>query len=141
MYFSLCSCAVSLLTPTKQAGFFTNAKENYFAAPQQLNTEGTIIGHTHVIIEPIIAIDAPEALDPNSFIFFKGINDPLVDGQVSTVVGSGTAAGVPVGTYRLCSQNAAMNHQPVIVRIAQHSNLDDCVYVRPGIALFPLDHH
>ncbi|KAJ7677232.1 hypothetical protein B0H17DRAFT_945192, partial [Mycena rosella] len=37
--------------------------------------------------------------------------------------------GVPAGFYRLCSQNAAMNHQPVIVAIAQHGNRDDCVYV------------
>ncbi|KAJ7881867.1 hypothetical protein B0H13DRAFT_2235522 [Mycena leptocephala] len=119
---------IQLAIKNLDAGFFTNAKENYFAAPQQLNTEGTIVGHTHVVIESITAIDAIEALDPNSFIFFKGINDPLVDGQVSTVVGSAAAAGVPAGTYRLCSQNAAMNHQPVIVPIAQHGNLDDCVY-------------
>ncbi|KAJ7315735.1 hypothetical protein DFH08DRAFT_715280, partial [Mycena albidolilacea] len=59
-----------------------------------------------------------------------GINDPLVNGQVSTVVGNSTQGGVPAGAYRLCSMNAAINHQPVIVPIAQRRMLDDCVYVR-----------
>jgi hypothetical protein len=42
------------------------------------------------------------------------------------------AAGYPASDYRLCSQNEAMNRQPVIVPIAQHGNLDDCVYVSPS---------
>ncbi|KAJ7115107.1 hypothetical protein C8R43DRAFT_1078355 [Mycena crocata] len=106
------------------AGHFTNAKENYYAAPQQLNDQGTIIGHTHVVIEKIQSLTTTEVTDPNVFFFFKGINTGLVDGKVSTEV----TGGCPPGVYRLCSQNAAMNHQPVIVPIAQHGNLDDCVY-------------
>ncbi|KAJ7168330.1 hypothetical protein C8R43DRAFT_984019 [Mycena crocata] len=115
---------ISLALNNVDAGHFTNAKENYYAAPQQLNAQGTIIGHTHVVIEALSAIDQDTFTDPNTFIFFKGINTPLVNGVVSTPV----AAGVPAGVYRLCSQNAAMNHQPVIVPVAQHGNLDDCVY-------------
>jgi hypothetical protein len=38
--------------------------------------------------------------------------------------------GVPAGAYRICSINTAANHQPVLVAIAQHGSLDDCVYVR-----------
>ncbi|KAJ7854919.1 hypothetical protein B0H13DRAFT_2503602 [Mycena leptocephala] len=111
------------------ADHFTNAKENYFAAPQQLNADGVIIGHTHVVIETIPSLTSTTATDPNTFVFFKGINTGLdAEGQVSTLVGSAKTPGVPAGTYRLCSMNAAMNHQPVIVPIAQHGNLDDCVY-------------
>ena len=38
--------------------------------------------------------------------------------------------GIPAGAYRLCSINSSSNHQPVIVPVAQHGSLDDCVYVR-----------
>ncbi|KAJ7728546.1 hypothetical protein B0H16DRAFT_1427991 [Mycena metata] len=110
------------------AGHFTNAQKNYYAAPQQLNADGVIIGHTHVVIESLPALDTITSTDPRKFVFFKGINTGLENGQVSTPVGSASKPGVPAGFYRLCSQNAAMNHQPVIVPIAQHGNLDDCVY-------------
>jgi hypothetical protein len=55
----------------------------------------------------------------------QGINDAGVNGILSTPV----ATGFPAGAYRLCSINSASNHQPVIVPIAQHGSLDDCVYV------------
>ncbi|KAJ7181252.1 hypothetical protein C8R46DRAFT_986399 [Mycena filopes] len=115
------------------AGHFTNAQKNYYAAPQQLNADGVIIGHTHFVIESIPALDTAVATDPRKFVFFKGVNTGLAVGgaaanEVATPVGSASKPGVPAGTYRLCSQNAAMNHQPVIVPIAQHGNLDDCVY-------------
>ncbi|KAJ7478424.1 hypothetical protein FB451DRAFT_1241983, partial [Mycena latifolia] len=103
---------------------FTNAQANYFSAPQQLNAQGTIIGHTHVVIEALPSLASTTATDPNAFFFFKGINSPLTNGSVSTPV----EGGVPPGAYRLCSQNAAMNHQPVVVPVAQHGALDDCVY-------------
>ncbi|KAJ7081213.1 hypothetical protein B0H15DRAFT_473734 [Mycena belliarum] len=106
------------------AGHFTNAQETYFSAPQQLNAQGEIIGHTHVVIEALPSLTSTEASDPNEFFFFKGINSPLVDGAVSTPV----TGGVPEGAYRMCSQNAAANHQPVVVPVAQHGSVDDCVY-------------
>ncbi|KAJ7491211.1 hypothetical protein FB451DRAFT_981489, partial [Mycena latifolia] len=53
-----------------------------------------------------------------------GINTPIVNGAVSTPISVGVSAGI----YRRCSQNGAMNHQPVIVPVAQYGNLDDCVY-------------
>ena len=36
--------------------------------------------------------------------------------------------GLPEGVYRMGSINAAANHQPVIVPVAQHGMLDDIVY-------------
>ncbi|KAJ7184375.1 hypothetical protein C8R46DRAFT_938248 [Mycena filopes] len=106
------------------AGHFTNAQENYFAAPQQLNAQGVIIGHTHVVIEALSTMDQATTTDPKTFVFFKA--SPLLISEKSNL--TMIFAGVPAGFYRLCSQNAAMNHQPVIVPIAQHGNLDDCVY-------------
>ncbi|KAJ3789404.1 hypothetical protein GGU10DRAFT_372215 [Lentinula aff. detonsa] len=105
-------------------GNFVNANENYFAAPQQLNSNGQIIGHTHVVIEAINGLSDTTPTDPQKFAFFKGINTAAVNGQVTADVTS----GVPVGTYRICTINSSSNHQPTIVPIAQHGSLDDCVY-------------
>ncbi|KAJ6606388.1 hypothetical protein DFH09DRAFT_1241947 [Mycena vulgaris] len=121
---------ISMKINNIDAGHFTNAKENYYAAPQQLNAQGTIIGHTHVVIETLSSLTqgtpTPSYFSRNCFIILsQGINTPIENGAVSTPV----VTGVPAGFYRLCSQNAAMNHQPVIVPIAPHGNIDDCVYV------------
>ncbi|THV02669.1 hypothetical protein K435DRAFT_652953 [Dendrothele bispora CBS 962.96] len=107
-----------------QTGNFVNAQENYFAAPQQLNGQGQIIGHTHVVVESINSLGDTKPTDPKTFAFFKGVNGAAVNGAVSADVTS----GLPAGAYRLCSINSSSNHQPVIVPVAQHGSLDDCVY-------------
>ncbi|KAF7319940.1 hypothetical protein MKEN_00777600 [Mycena kentingensis (nom. inval.)] len=107
-----------------QTGSFTNAQKTYFAAPQQLNDKGEIIGHTHIVIETLTSIKQTEATDSTKFFFFKGVNDPAVDGIATAAV----TAGVPVGAYRMCSINTGMNHVPCIGPIAQHGSFDDCTY-------------
>ena len=107
-----------------ETGSFVNAQQSYFAAPQQLNGQGQIIGHSHVVIELLSSLESTEVPDPNVFAFFKGVNTPAQGGQLTAEVNEGLDAG----SYRLCSMNAAMNHQPVIVPVAQHGMIDDCVY-------------
>lgn len=107
-----------------ETGNFVNANENYFAAPQQLNALGAIIGHTHFVVEAINGLADTAVTNPQSFAFFKGVNTPAENGAVSAPVTN----GLPAGTYRLCSINSSSNHQPVIVPVAQHGGLDDCVY-------------
>jgi hypothetical protein len=109
-------------------GFFVNAEENYFAAPQQLNSGGQIIGHSHVVIELIDSIDSTTTSDPNVFAFFKGLNAPAQNGILTATV----ANGLPAGTYKMSSINTASNHQPCLVPIAQHGSLDDAVYFTVG---------
>ncbi|TBU34858.1 hypothetical protein BD311DRAFT_649352 [Dichomitus squalens] len=104
-------------------GNFVNANDNYFAAPQQVNAQGDIKGHSHVVIEQLAALDTTQVTDPTKFVFFKGLNDPAKNGVLSTVV----AGGLPKGTYRLASINTAANHQPALVAVAQHGALDDMV--------------
>ncbi|KIK70372.1 hypothetical protein GYMLUDRAFT_150244 [Collybiopsis luxurians FD-317 M1] len=106
-------------------GNFVNANENYFAAPQQLNAQGLIIGHTHVVIEALTDLAQTTPTNPQQFAFFKGVNTAAVNGAVTADVTN----GIPAGAYRLCSINSSSNHQPAIVPIAQHGSLDDCVYV------------
>ncbi|KAI0656767.1 hypothetical protein C8Q70DRAFT_921013 [Cubamyces menziesii] len=108
-----------------ETGHFTNANENYFAAPQVVNSAGDIQGHSHVVIDPISSIESTTPTDPTAFVFFKGLNDVAQNGVLSAVV----AGGLPAGAYRLASINTAANHQPALVAVAQHGSLDDIVYV------------
>ncbi|KAF5350256.1 hypothetical protein D9758_007859 [Tetrapyrgos nigripes] len=107
-----------------ELGNFVNAQENYFAAPQHLNDQGQIIGHTHVTIDFLGSINDTQPTNPKKFAYFKGVNTPAKDGVASVTVDE----GLPAGFYRLASINAAANHQPVLVPIAQHGSLDDMVY-------------
>jgi hypothetical protein len=108
-----------------QAGAFTNAQTNYYAAPAQVNSDGVLIGHSHLVIEQLNGLDDTSPLDPTKFAFFKGLNDSLdADGTLSASV----AAGLPAGTYRMFSINTAANHQPALASVAQHGSLDDGIY-------------
>jgi len=107
-----------------QTGAFVNAQENYFSAPQQLNGQGQIIGHSHVVVEQLSSLDQTTPTDPKKFAFFKGLNAAAVNGVLTADVTS----GLPSGFYKVSSINTAANHQPVLVPIAQHGSLDDVVY-------------
>lgn len=113
-----------------QTGTFVNAQANYYSAPQQVNAQGQIIGHTHVVIEKLNSLDQTTPTDPNVFAFFKGINGAAQNGIVTADV----TAGLPAGTYKISSINAAANHQPVLVAVAQHGSLDDVAYFTVGAA-------
>jgi len=105
-------------------GNFVNAELSYFAAPQTISPGGPIIGHSHVVVEALSALDQTSPTDPRKFAFFKGLDNAAQGGVLTAAV----AGGLPAGPYRLCSINTAANHQPVLVPIAQHGSLDDCVY-------------
>jgi len=107
-----------------ETGNFVNAQQNYFSAPQELNEQGLIKGHSHVVVQLLPAFDSTEILDPEVFAFFKGLNDAAKGGVLSADV----TDGLPPGIYRLSSINTASNHQPVLGPIAQHGSLDDAVY-------------
>ncbi|KAH7926196.1 hypothetical protein BV22DRAFT_375416 [Leucogyrophana mollusca] len=115
---------VSLAIQGMQTGFFVNAEENYFAAPQQLNAQGQIQGHSHIVIEQLDSLTQTTPTDPTKFAFFKGLNDAAQNGVLTADVTS----GLPEGTYKISTINTASNHQPLLVPIAQHGSLDDAVY-------------
>ncbi|CAK5264987.1 unnamed protein product [Mycena citricolor] len=116
---------VQLALKNIQTGVFTNAAFTYFMAPQKLNAQGQIIGHTHVVIEALSALGQTTPTDPTKFVFFKGIDAPADANGIATAA---VTAGVPAGSYRICSINTSANHVPAIVPIAQHGMLDDCAY-------------
>lgn len=109
-----------------QTGAFTNAANTYYAAPQQLNNAGQIIGHNHVVIEEIPSLDSTQPTNPRVFAFFKGLNNAAANGQLTADVTN----GLPAGTYRLSSISSAANHQSVVMPVAQRGAVDDAVYVR-----------
>jgi hypothetical protein len=113
---------VTLISTNIKLGVFTNAQENYLAAPQTLDlSTKVIIGHTHVTIQLLTSQTTPP--DPSKFAFFKGINTPAdQQGQVSADV----AGGLPPGDYRVCTMTSAANHQPVVMPVAQRGSQDDC---------------
>ncbi|KAF8912910.1 hypothetical protein CPB84DRAFT_1700448 [Gymnopilus junonius] len=117
---------ITMAVANFETGNFVNAEENYFAAPQQLNGQGQIVGHSHVVVEQLSALDQTTPTDPKKFAFFKGLNAAAVNGVLTADVTS----GLPAGFYKVSSINTAANHQPVLVPIAQHGSLDDAVYVR-----------
>jgi len=115
---------VTMAIQGMETGNFVNAQENYFAAPQQLNSKGQIVGHSHIVIEAIDSLSQTTPTDPGQFAFFQGLNAAAKNGVLTAVV----AKGLPTGTYRMASINTAANHQPCLVPIAQHGSLDDAVY-------------
>lgn len=48
-----------------------NAKQNYYAAPAQVDGNGVLIGHSHVVVEKLTSLTQTEVTDPNVFAFFK----------------------------------------------------------------------
>ncbi|KAI0330155.1 hypothetical protein GY45DRAFT_777326 [Cubamyces sp. BRFM 1775] len=114
---------VQLAVAHLETGHFTNAAENYFAAPQVVNAQGDVQGHSHVVIEQLTDLAQATPTDPTKFAFFKGLNDVAQDGVLSVVV-----PGLPAGVYRMASINSAANHQPALVAVAQHGALDDMIY-------------
>lgn len=116
---------VSMAIQNLITGNFVNAAQNYFAAPQQLNAQGIITGHSHVVIQQMESLTSTKVLDPATFAFFKGLNAAAQGGILSADV----PGGLGPGTYRLASINTAANHQPALVPVAQHGSLDDVVYV------------
>jgi hypothetical protein len=116
---------IKLRVSKLQTGNFVNPQTNYFAAPQQLNKQGRVIGHSHVVVERVSSLRQDTPTDPNVFAFFKGVNDKADSQGILTAT---VEKGLPAGTYRLASIIAAANHQPVIVAVAQRGTLDDAVY-------------
>ena len=107
-----------------ETGNFVNPNENFFSAPQQVNaSSGNIKGHSHVVIEQIPSLNSTTPTDPTRFTFFKGLNAAAQNGILTADV----TGGIPAGFYRLASINAAANHQPALVAVAQHGALDDMV--------------
>jgi transcription initiation factor TFIID subunit 15 len=90
------------------AGVFTNPTTTYFAAPQQLDDSGNVIGHSHVTVQNIGALNPSTPPDAQTFDFFLGIDD---DGNGQGLLTAAVDTGLLPGTYRVCTITSASNHQ------------------------------
>ncbi|CAI4218232.1 unnamed protein product [Parascedosporium putredinis] len=81
-------------TQNLAAGSFTNPQETYYSAPQDLDGQGRIIGHTHVTVQDLGNNLTPQ--NPPSaqqFVFFKGIND---QGNGQGILSATVTGGLPL---------------------------------------------
>ena len=115
----------SLGTEGMQTGDFTNADTTYFAAPQQLNGAGQVIGHNHITCQTINSLTDTSIPNPQQFAFFKGLNAAAVNGALTAVV----TGGLGPGFYRACSITTTANHVSVAGPVAQRGSFEDCVRV------------
>ncbi|KAM5381927.1 hypothetical protein ACJZ2D_002715 [Fusarium nematophilum] len=101
------------------AGSFTNATSTYYAAPQDLDGNGNIIGHTHVTVQDTgNSLTPNQPLNPQQFAFFKGINDA---GNGQGLLTATVEGGLPAGNFRICTMSSSSNHQPVLMPVAQRA--------------------
>ena len=115
------SFTVKTKTINLDTGFFSDPKVDYYTRPQTLGKNGFVQGHSHVTIQKL---DGNKVPDPRKIAFFKGLNDPAVNGGFLNVEVTG---GLPAGKYRLCTMTASFTHQPTLMPIAQRGSQDDCV--------------
>jgi hypothetical protein len=116
---------VSLVNANIVTGFFSDPNLQYYLFPQNLDpATGFIKGHQHVTVQSLARSNvAPNA---QQFEFFKGLNDPAVNGILSVVIPAGTLS---VGLHRICSISGSESHQPVVMPVAQRGSQDDCIRV------------
>jgi len=117
---------VELVVRNFDTGHFSNSATNWLAAPQSVNDSGELMGHSHIVIEPVSSYLSEDPMDPLQFIFFKAMNPAAVNNVLSVTV----TGGVPPGVYRISSLNSAINHQPPLVSVASRGASDDIVYFR-----------
>jgi hypothetical protein len=105
-------------------GFFTDPNFSYYTDAQSLNAEGKINGHSHVVIEEIKADGFP---DPKAPIFFRGLDQDTVTGELSLVVPGNVFSSS--GIYRICTITSSSSHQPILLPIARRGTADDCIRI------------
>lgn len=115
---------ITVKTSNLRAGHLVNPTTNYYTAPQDLDENGNIIGHCHVVVQSLgTSLQATAPPNPREFAFFKGIDDA---GDGKGLLQTQLDGGLPAGVYRICTMIAARNHQPVTMPIAQRGAQDDC---------------
>jgi hypothetical protein len=102
-------------------GHFTNVETTFMAGPVEVNTNGDIIGHSHIVIEKLTGFGQTIPTDPKNFAYFGTLNNPAVNGVLTADV----PGGLPAGFYRISTFHTGANHQPctytsrLVLRTAQ----------------------
>lgn len=92
---------------TLAAGSLTNATSTYYSAPQDLDANGMVIGHTHFTVQDTGTTLIPKApLNPTKFTIFKAVNDAS---DSMGLLSANVDDGLPAGNYRVCTLVSAAN--------------------------------
>jgi len=113
---------VSVKVANLETGNFDDPNKQYYSFAQQLNKQGLIKGHDHITIQTLTGDQPPDA---QKFDFFKGLNDPAVNGILSVQV----TAGLTPGQKRICTMVGSFAHAPLIMPVAQRGSQDDCIRI------------
>ena len=110
--------SVDFVMSNIETGHFSDPEKDYNIEPQDLNSDGLILGHTHVTIQKLKGRSPP---DSQIFAFFKGVNDKADSkGRLSVdVVREDGKPGLPPGFYRICTMAGSFSHQPLIMPVAK----------------------
>ncbi|KAF8967741.1 hypothetical protein BDZ97DRAFT_509035 [Flammula alnicola] len=111
---------VAFATSNMTTGNVANSQENFLAAPQQLSSDGFVIGHYHLVVDELDSFGQGSPTDPTKFAFFAEVPATTPQSQLS----------LPQGFYRMTASVHAANHQPVVVGTLIRGSLNDVVYVR-----------
>ncbi|KAG6549296.1 hypothetical protein Mapa_009282 [Marchantia paleacea] len=104
-----------------ETGFFSDPDNEYYAFSQQLNNDGVVKGHSHIVIQKLRSKESPP--DATDFEFFKGLNQADEgDGKLFQ-----TVDGLSRGKYRLCTMASSFAHSSLIMPVAQRGPQDDCI--------------
>jgi len=98
---------VQLAISHLETGWFTNPQKTYMTSPQDINSSGDVIGHSHIAVDALTGFNQTTPTNPKTFAFFQAMNEPAVNGVLSTVIGG----GLPAGYYRIAAIQLAANHQ------------------------------
>ena len=90
-----------------ETGWFTNPQKTYMSSPQEVNSSGDVIGHSHIVVEQLTGFNQTTPTNPKTFTYFKGLNAPAVNGTLSGEV----TGGLDPGFYRIAVIHSAANHQ------------------------------
>ncbi|CAG8801055.1 7445_t:CDS:1, partial [Racocetra persica] len=104
-----------------ETGFSSEQTTEFYTSPQELNDEGIIKGHSHIVIQKLNDEEVPDA---TTFAYFQGLNDEANNDVLSTTVELGL---FEPGLYRLCTMCSSFSHQPVIMPREQRGAQDDCI--------------
>ncbi|EER42004.1 conserved hypothetical protein [Histoplasma capsulatum var. duboisii H88] len=110
-----------------EMGFYTNSNVSFLSAPQSLNCEGFVRGHTHLTVQFMgLNTTAIQALDASNPTWFKSVNGPHAENKTDDFTATLEGGLGKPGFYRVCTLTAAANHQPVIMPVPNRGAQDDC---------------
>ncbi|KAL0069329.1 hypothetical protein AAF712_003694 [Marasmius tenuissimus] len=105
-------------------GNFASSRTNFLSAPQQVDSNGLVLGHTAIVIEKLETLNQTVPTNPTRFDLYNATLELFTDG----FHGFNVSKGLPAGFYRLSSVTTDANHHLIVAPLLQYGAIDDAVY-------------